>query len=117
MDRAVATVHAKVVIVLDELKDVDDQSPRARVRHHTLQLSHLVKPELAEIPIEPRTGLAPQFEGALDAARDLLDLIDRSAEHMSVAAVEGVAVECDRSRNDDGVILDLRLACVPAACS
>ena len=68
--------NTEVILVLDELENVDNHVPRARIRHDARDLTHLVTPEFSQILVEVAPDLAPQLESPRRSRCPLLDFED-----------------------------------------
>jgi hypothetical protein len=54
--------NAEFLGVLHKFEDIDDHLMRSSIRHYSLDLSHLVKPELPQVIIGRAAGFAPKLE-------------------------------------------------------
>ena len=55
----------KLLFILDEFQDIDDNFVRSGIRHYPLDLSHFVQPELAQVLVRGRSGLPPELQASL----------------------------------------------------
>jgi hypothetical protein len=51
--------HPEIALVLHELDQIHHDAPGAAMGHHALHVAHLVAPQLPQLRIGRRSGLAP----------------------------------------------------------
>jgi hypothetical protein len=85
--------HPEIVFILDEFHNLNNNVACPSVRHHPLNLTHFMAPELSQIRVNRSTGLAPQFQTPRRACGPILDFEQGRSERSLIARSNGVADE------------------------